>query len=180
MTAPADERRVESSKQRFVGLCVPPLVLAAVDAALTLTGQSAEYWGGEFSRVNEGSPTFNQLLQVHPAAFVAGCLVWYLVFAVGILLLPRTLALVASLAITTGHTAGAASWLFYRLPIGYQLANGLFLASAILTVACMRWGWLAVAEGEYRLSRRHRANVPARRIGRVRLRVLPRPRARPL
>jgi hypothetical protein len=43
---------------RLRGLCLPPLGLACLDAALTLLGQSPEYWGGNYGQVSELSPTF--------------------------------------------------------------------------------------------------------------------------
>jgi len=147
-----EERLVETLKQRFFGLCVPPLLLDLADNTLTLVGQPAEYWAGNYARVNEMSPTFHDLLRLHPAAFVAGGLVWIMVFVGGILLLPRTLALIASLAITIGHASCASTWLLYRYHYGYQLACALFLGSAILIGVGVQWGWRALPEREYRLS----------------------------
>ena len=46
-------------RQRFLGLCLPALAFAVLDGTLTLAGQSAEYWGGAYARVNEASPTFH-------------------------------------------------------------------------------------------------------------------------
>ncbi len=143
---------VESVKQRFFGLCVPPLLLDLADNTLTLVGQPAEYWAGNYARVIEMSPTFHDLLRLHPAACVAGGLVWIMVFVGGILLLPRTLALIASIAVTLGHTVGTATWLLYRFHYGYQGANALFLGSAILIGLGIRWGWRALPDREYRLS----------------------------
>jgi hypothetical protein len=62
--------------RRFIGLCLPPVALCLLDATLTLTGQTEFYWAGDYSQVNEGSPTFHQLLSIHPLAFVAGQAVW--------------------------------------------------------------------------------------------------------
>jgi hypothetical protein len=135
----------------LIGLCLPPVALCALDAALTLIGQSAEYWSGDYGRVTEGSPTFNHLLQIHPAAYVAGILVWVAVFVGILLLLPDTLALIVSIAVTLGHTVGAATWLLWRFQFGYQVCNGLFLTSAIILGLGIRWGWRAVPDRKYRL-----------------------------
>lgn len=138
-------------KQRFLGLCVPPVLLCLLDNALTLAGQSAEYWAGNYASVNEGSPTFYQLLQVHPAAFAAGGALWIAIFVAGILLLPDTLALIVSIAVTCGHTLGAASWIIWHFQFSYQVCNGLVLLSAVLLGVSIRWGWRAVPEQRYRL-----------------------------
>jgi hypothetical protein len=137
-------------KPRLLGLCGPPLLLCALDGSLTLVGQSAEYWAGAFTQVNEGSPTFNHLLQLHPAAYAAGIVGWAAMFATVILLLPDLGALILSIAVTFGHMAGAATWLLWRFQFGYQACNALFLASAVVLGLGIRWGWRAVPENEYR------------------------------
>lgn len=137
-------------RQRLLGLCLPPVLLCALDGSLTLAGQSAEYWAGNYAHVNEGSPTFNHLLQLHPTAFAAGLTAWAAMFVAVLLLLPETTALILSIAITFGHTAGAATWLLYRFQYGYQACNGLFLTTAILLGLGIRWGWRAVPENDYK------------------------------
>ena len=94
------------------------------------------------------SPSFNHLLQIHPVAFAAGIFVWMGVFVSVILLLPDTLALIVSIAVTFGHTVGVATWLVSRPQFGYQLCNGLFLASAVCLGLGIRWGWRATPDRE--------------------------------
>ncbi len=119
-------------RRRLFGLCLAPAATASLDAALTLRGQSAEYWAGNYTRVNELSPTFHHLLAYHPLAFVVGFLGWVLIFATMILLLPRTLALAMSLAVTIGHTWGATTWLLHRFHYGYQACEALFVLTALV------------------------------------------------
>jgi hypothetical protein len=144
---------VQGVKQRLLGLCIAPVLLCALDCTLTLVGQLPQYWAGNYLWANEGSPTFYQLLQLHPAAFIAGIVVWIFVFVACILLLPDVLALIVSVVVTFGHAAGAASWLYGRFHYGYQLCNGLFLLAAILVGVGIRWGWRATPQGDYRLGR---------------------------
>ena len=139
-------------RHRLLGLCVPPLLLCAADNTVTLLGQSAAYWAGDYLQVSEMSPTFNHLLTIHPVAFIAGVLVWMAVLVGMILLLPDTLALILSIAATFGHTVGLATWLLWRFQYGYQAINGLFLAAAVILGVGMRWGWQAVSASQYRLS----------------------------
>jgi hypothetical protein len=118
-------------------LCVPPVALCALDQTITLVGQSSQYWAGRYHYANEGNPLFCWLLQRHPLAFEAGIAVWILLFGGLIVLLPRRAAMVVSIAIVLGHSWGTATWLSWKMPHGYWLAIGLFLASAILIV----WTW---------------------------------------
>lgn len=136
---------------RLLGLCPPAALFCALDGTLTLAGQSAEYWSGNYSAVNETSPTFNHVLQTHPAAFAAVLMAWIAVFVGMILLVTDTLALILSVAITFGHTAGAATWLLWRFQYGYQACNALFLASAIGLGLGIRHGWGAEPRQKYRL-----------------------------
>jgi hypothetical protein len=126
---------------RLFGLCLPAALVAAADGSLTLAGQSAAYWAGDYARVNELSPTFHHLLAYHPLAFAAGFAAWVLVFTGLTLLLPQTLALTTSIAVAVGHTWGATTWLLYRFHYGYQACNGLFVLTAALLAVGIRWGW---------------------------------------
>lgn len=141
-------------RQRFLGLCLPPLAFAVLDGSLTLAGQSAEYWGGAYTRVNEVSPTFHHLLAAHPLAFAGGLLGWMAVFVGFILLVPDTLALVVSIVITFGHAVGAATWVLWRFQYSYQMCNGLFLLAAVSLGLGIRWGWRAGPLEPYRLTPR--------------------------
>jgi len=117
-------------KRRFLGLCVPPLALGLIDGSMTLVGQSSFYWAGNYLAVNEANPVFAGLLQVHPLAFVAGAVIWLIMLGTTIVVLPRTVALILSIAVTFGHTIGSGNWLFGHFELGYQLANGYYLLSA--------------------------------------------------
>lgn len=139
-------------RNRLLGLCLPPVLLCAFDNTVTLLGQSAEYWAGDYLRVNEASPTFHHLLQIHPLAFAVGIMAWMAVFVGIILLSPDILALIVSIAVTFGHAAGAATWLLWRFHYGYQAVNGLLLASAVLLGFGIRYGWRAVPSERYQFS----------------------------
>jgi hypothetical protein len=120
-------------------LLLPPIALCSLDFGLTLYGQSAEYWAGNFSSVNEGSPSFAHYLTIHPLAFVAAAIFWVAIFSTLILLLPETLALTLVVAIVIGHLAGAATWLMFRFHL-YQLCNVLFLTTSGLIVFAFKRG----------------------------------------
>ncbi len=117
---------MRATRDRFVGLCLPPIAFAILDATLTLYGQSSDYWSGRYAAVNEASPTFHQLLAIHPVVFVAGFAVWMAIFVGFILLVSDTWALISCITVINGHAAGAATWLLWRFQFGYQAANGCF------------------------------------------------------
>jgi hypothetical protein len=140
-------------RQRFLGLCLPPILFCVLDFTLTLVFQPAEYWQGDRTRIIEGSPTFHYLLSIYPAAFAVGVLVWIAAFVALLLLLPDTPALITSIAIVFGHTAGTAAWLRGRFTFDYQLLISLFVLSAISIGLGVRWGWQAAPKEPLHLGR---------------------------
>ncbi len=120
-------------------LLLPPIAMCSLDFGLTLYGQSDAYWRGDFSAVNEGSPSFAHYLSLHPLAFVAAGILWIAIFSTVILLLPERFALTLVVAIVIGHMAGAATWLVYRFNL-YQLCNALFLVTSGLIVLAFKRG----------------------------------------
>jgi hypothetical protein len=140
-------------RQRFLGLCLPPILFCVLDFTLTLVFQPAEYWEGDRTRIIEGSPTFHYLLSIYPAAFVVGVLVWIAIFVALLLLLPDTPALITSIAIVFGHTAGTAAWLRGRFTFDYQLLVRLFALAAVSIGLGIRLGWRAAPRGPSPLAR---------------------------
>lgn len=120
-------------KRKFVGLCVPPLLLALADGSLTVLGQSEMYWSN-FLVVNEASPGFGALLEAGPWMLAGGAVVWMAAFCLLIIAAPPTPALIISIAVALGHTVGSGSWLFehFKFGAGYQVANAYYLMSACM------------------------------------------------
>jgi hypothetical protein len=107
---------------------------------MTLHGQPAEYWAGDYSQTNEASPVFCKLFQVHPAAALAGEGLWAGIILVWVVLLPEVLATIAAIAIVFGHTAGGFTW----LPIipdcrWFQTLDGLLVISAAVLGSGLHW-----------------------------------------
>ncbi len=120
-------------RRKFLGLCVPPIILALADGTLTVLGQSEIYWSN-FLAVNEASPGFGALLKMDPWLLAVGAGVWLVSFSMMIIAAPPTAALILSIAITLGHTVGSGSWLFehFKFGSGYQIANAYYLLSACI------------------------------------------------
>jgi hypothetical protein len=111
-----------------------------LDGSVTLIGQPAPYWAGDYSQVREGTPGFRVLLTYGPAAYVAGLAVWVLAFVGMVLLLPSTLALAVCLQFTLGHTIGAFSWI-NNFPHGRELPIFINAMAALGLALGIRWGW---------------------------------------
>jgi hypothetical protein len=134
-------------RRRLLGLCLVPALLACLDGWVTLHGQPREYWAGNHAQVIEGSPTFHKLLTCGPPAYIAGLSVWVLAFVGMILLMPSTLALAVSIALTLGHAIGASSWLL-DFEYGYQLYSGMCVFAAVGLAVGIRWVWRAEPQND--------------------------------
>ena len=120
-------------------LLLPPIALCSLDFGLTFYGQSAEYWSGNYSAVNEISPSFHYYFTIHPLVAAGAALLWMAIFSAMVLLLSEMLALTLVMAIVIGHMAGAATWLAYRFH-SYQSCGLLFLVTSALVVFTFKRG----------------------------------------
>jgi hypothetical protein len=116
-----------------LGFCLAPAVFCLLDAGLTLHGQPAAYWAGQFGQAVEANPPFLWLLRLHPLGFAAGVLGWLGVLVSLVLLLPegvvRALAFVALFA----HTLGAGSWLVHAGGSGWLACVGLLVLARLVS-----------------------------------------------
>jgi hypothetical protein len=95
-------------------LVLPAVVPFAIDAALTLIRQPADYWQGNFWLANESAVVGLYLLQWHPLAFAAASLVYATGFAAAIRYLPEPIARWLSFGFLIAHSSGINSWLQYH------------------------------------------------------------------
>jgi len=115
-------------------LVVAPLAVLALDVALTLIGQGPGYWGGNYHLANEASPPGHWLLTRHPVAFIAAMAAWAALLCLVMWALPVRLTKTVSLALTIGHTWGAASWLPRVVSVEYWSTIALFVVAAAAVV----------------------------------------------
>jgi hypothetical protein len=125
-----------SRKNRF-WLCFPPVVLCLLDGGVTLLGQPAQYWAGDYSCANEFNPIFAPILQWHPLAFVAGGTLYMVGFSLVILYFPVKVAVCASFGFSLGHAIGAASWFTRQGSWGWLAGIGELVLAERLT----SWAW---------------------------------------
>lgn len=121
---------MDQGLRRRLLLAAPAIVLACMDAAITLAGQSPRYWEGDYGSANEASPTFFWLLTIHPGAFVLGIAAWLTVYASAIVLVTEVLALIFSIAVALGHAFGISTWMLFQFE-AYQAVNALMLVTAV-------------------------------------------------
>ena len=123
-------------------------LLFLIDISLTLWGQPASYWAGDYTSAIETSPEVRRVMMIHPALLFLMIAVWMGVIVLLIHLLPRLFAELFSVATTIAHTACASSWLNRHFSYSYQLTIGLSIASACLVVMSLRAGRQTPVETE--------------------------------
>jgi hypothetical protein len=114
---------------RRIWLCLPPLLLLALDAGLTLAGQPAHYWDGAYGECKELNPAAALVLGWHPALFLIAIGMIGVGLALGIQLLPLPLAKVFSLVAAFFSAVGASSWLVELGLVGWILTIVLLWSS---------------------------------------------------
>src|SRR6266705_1942933 len=98
----ADNCRSDSMQRSRLWLCVAPVAFCLLDVGLTLRGQPAEYWQGDYGTAFEGNPFFRWFLQQHPFAGLGIAVAWISVFSLAILWLPTKLARVGAFTVLFG------------------------------------------------------------------------------
>ena len=121
-------------------LILAPSISCGVDASLTLYGQSDKYWSGDRSDVRELSPEPRRLLAISPWLFTGVVVGW--IAAIGFMLVVSTRFWATAIASTVAiaHVSGAASWLMWATPSGYQQAIALKILCGIalaVSVNCL-------------------------------------------
>lgn len=73
-----------------------------------------------------------------PAVFALLGAMWFLAFCVVIMVIPRLLAEILSLALVSGHTWGTMTWLVNRVGLNYHLCLLFFVLSATVYILSLR------------------------------------------
>jgi hypothetical protein len=120
-------------------------VLCAADGLITLWGQPAAYWSGEFRVVREGNPLAAWFLTVHPLAFVAAAVPYLLVVVGTIMLLPQRWAAAVAIGIAATHALAVAlcCLVLFLLSLLPLIAVALILAGS--GAVAWQFGWRAEA-----------------------------------
>lgn len=125
--------------------CWWAVAYSLADVSLTLQGQPAEYFAGDFRAAVEQNPLFYPLLAWHPAAFLAVAVGLTAVVAAAIVWLPAKLSRAFAFITIVSHSIGAASW-------AIQLPGGMLWTLLLLVGAYQidrhLWADLSVKEAE--------------------------------
>ena len=92
-----------------------------IDIALTLFGQSKEYWH-QAATVREGNELFQFFGEIDPTTFVTSLFSYAAIMFLLISFVPSRIAYAGSLALIFGHYYGASSWLTWFYGFGVQAA----------------------------------------------------------
>ncbi len=137
---------LEGNVRARLWLLLPAVCLFAGDISMTLAGQPATYWAGDYSTAAEYNPIVFPLLARHPALFVAGALLWLGLAAALVLLWRHSLTVWLAMAIALGSALGASTWLARHGAGGWILAVVYLSAAAIISRACWRRALVAHAD----------------------------------
>jgi hypothetical protein len=124
-------------KRRLLGLGLPCLAAFLLDTTQRLCAQPAVYWAGNYHYIlQEGTPFVRTLSTWHPLAAVGGYVLWAAILTALLLLVPRLLAVMLSIAVVFGHIAGAYSWSAQLL---YRYLDIVFLFTGIGLGVGLHW-----------------------------------------
>lgn len=107
---------------RRLWLIVPAWIAFAIDVGLTLRGQPADYWNGQYDLALEFNPLARPLLVAGPWVFAGAALAGAIGLSLIVVLWRHPLANLAAAIFAVSHAIGGCSWL---------VAHGA-------------WGWIAI------------------------------------
>ena len=113
-------------------LAIAPAFACVIDASLTLHGQSADYWAGDTTVVNEMSPEPRKLLMISPWLFMLVVAGWIGANGFFVVCTRRLPATVFACTVTIAHISGAATWILWSFQYGYQICMLLKIATGTI------------------------------------------------
>lgn len=122
-------------------LVVPLAAALTADVALTLGGQPAAYWAGDFTLAEEANPIGFELLARSPCLFALAAAGWLLALALAVLRAPAVGAAWLAGGCTLAHALGGCSWLVAGGPWGWVAAVAYLAALGRFA----RWCWRRAA-----------------------------------
>ncbi|MEI7686133.1 MAG: hypothetical protein WCL32_14000 [Planctomycetota bacterium] len=112
---------------RRAWLCVSAIVPCLLDVAVTMHGQPAAYWSGDYFAALECNPLPRIILWLGPWPFAVAVLAWLAFIGAAISFLPWPMAIVVSFIVATLHGLGAGSWMFSFGWMGAAAAVGVLV-----------------------------------------------------
>jgi hypothetical protein len=123
----------------------PGGVLYTADVVLTLVGQPAAYWAGNYGSVVEFNPIAYQFLAAGPVWCLLAAVVWLLLLGAVVLAWRHPVTDWIAYLLALGHAVGGSSWLV-RFG-GWPAAIAYLAVAAAVSRWCWRRGELGTAHG---------------------------------
>lgn len=124
-------RQLENLRSRL-WLCLPVVTMGAIDASVTLYGQPASYWQGDYTSCNEANGPLALALSLRPAMFVVAISLELLLLCLIILLCRPRIAQIVTLWSVFAISACVFDWLRFCLLLPLPLAISMLLFPASL------------------------------------------------
>lgn len=128
------------NRGRRIWLIVPAWLWFAVDALLTLAGQTDEYWAGHYSAAVEFNPLAFHILLNGPALFAGLAVAWAVFLGLLTVFWPCPLVRALAIAVAVLHALAGCSWLVRLGHWGWMLAIGYLALASEVSWWCWRRG----------------------------------------
>ena len=109
-----------------------------VDVGLTLAGQPAAYWAGDYTAANEANPIARPALTHGPMMFAGFGLLWWASLAAFITVVRPGMAVRMAILMAVAHAIGGAAWLARYGPWGWVAVVVYLAIAAEGSVWCWR------------------------------------------
>jgi hypothetical protein len=120
-----------------IRLLILPFALSALDFAVTLSFQPADYWNGDREAVLEANPLARLVLIIHPLLLVPTVIAWYLLLFPLIFKTPARIGLRIIAAHLIAHPIAISGWLLRMREDAWWWIGWLVGVVALLTVVIL-------------------------------------------
>jgi hypothetical protein len=118
------------SKRAKLILMIPAFWACLFDTSITIAHQSAEYWSGDLTSVNEANPIGSFFMTNHVSGIFVISILWLVLIGLLGYYLPRKVSRIFLLFVFMVHSVGASTWLLQNYGFWYVIV--FVLINAVL------------------------------------------------